>query len=104
MTELATVFTFIAARAPLSGRVVARKLDRRHHVHSRSQHAGAGAPPALWTHRRCIVLAASADDPAVVPLVGIATTEALACACGCSVFDVGGLNMLQEQDHGGEVF
>ncbi len=63
MTELATAFTFIARCAPSSGRVVARKLDRSHHVHSRSQHAGAGAPPALWTHRRCIVLAASADDP-----------------------------------------
>ena len=39
-----------------------------------------------------------------VPLVGLTTTAALACACGCSVFDVGGLNMPQEQDHGGQVF
>lgn len=41
---------------------------------------------------------------AIVPLVGVASTEALACACGCSVFDVGGLNMPQEQDHGGDIF
>jgi len=41
---------------------------------------------------------------AVVPLVGITTTAALACACGCSVFDVGGLDTPQEQDHGGRVF
>ncbi len=32
------------------------------------------------------------------------TTDANACACGCSVFDVGGLQMPQEQDHGGNLF
>jgi hypothetical protein len=37
-------------------------------------------------------------------LVGLTTTVARACACGCSVFDVGGLDMPQEQDHGGRVF
>ncbi len=40
---------------------------------------------------------------AVVPLLSI-TTAALACACGCSVFDVGGLETPQEQDHGGRIF
>ena len=39
-----------------------------------------------------------------MPLVGFTTTAALACACGCSVFDVGGLDLPQEQDHGGRVF
>ena len=39
-----------------------------------------------------------------VPLVGLTTTAARACACGCSVFDVGGLDLPQEQDHGGRVF
>jgi hypothetical protein len=39
-----------------------------------------------------------------VPLVGLTTTVARACACGCSVFDVGGLGLPQEQDHGGRVF
>ena len=39
-----------------------------------------------------------------VALLGFTTTEALACACGCSVFDVGGLDTPQEQDHGGRVF
>ncbi len=39
-----------------------------------------------------------------VTLVGFTTTQALACACGCSVFDVGGLDLPQEQDHGGRVF
>lgn len=36
-------------------------------------------------------------------LVGT-TTDARACACGCSVFDVGGLDLPQEQDHGGKIF
>jgi hypothetical protein len=39
-----------------------------------------------------------------VPLVGLTTTAARACACGCSVFDVGGIDLPQEQDHGGRVF
>jgi len=37
-------------------------------------------------------------------LVGGSTEAALACACGCSVFDVGGLDTPQEADHGGRVF
>ena len=41
---------------------------------------------------------------AVVPFFGLGTAAALACACGCSVFDVGGLDTPQEQDHGGRVF
>jgi hypothetical protein len=38
------------------------------------------------------------------PLIGFTSTAALACACGCSVFDVGGLDLPQEEDHGGRVF
>ncbi len=41
---------------------------------------------------------------ALVALVGLSTDAALACACGCSVFDVGGLDSPQEQDHGGRIF
>jgi hypothetical protein len=40
---------------------------------------------------------------AVVPLAGI-TTAALACACGCSVFDVGGGLLPQEGNSGGRIF
>ena len=32
------------------------------------------------------------------------TTAARACACGCSVFDVGGGLLPQENDHGGRIF
>ena len=41
---------------------------------------------------------------AFVPLVSLTTTAARACACGCSVFDVGGGLLPQESDHGGRVF
>jgi hypothetical protein len=37
-------------------------------------------------------------------IVGFTSTAAQACACGCSVFDVGGLDLPQEEDHGGRVF
>jgi hypothetical protein len=39
-----------------------------------------------------------------LPLIGFAATAAHACACGCSVFDVGGGLLPQESDHGGRVF
>ncbi len=41
---------------------------------------------------------------AFVPLVSFTTTTARACACGCSVFDVGGGLLPQENDSGGRVF
>jgi hypothetical protein len=41
---------------------------------------------------------------ALPPLVAMSTTAARACACGCSVFDVGGSLLPQESDHGGRVF
>jgi hypothetical protein len=40
---------------------------------------------------------------AMPPLLGL-TSAADACACGCSVFDVGGGLLPQENDHGGRVF
>jgi hypothetical protein len=39
-----------------------------------------------------------------IPLLGLTTTAARACACGCSVFDVGGGMLPQENDHGGRIF
>ena len=40
----------------------------------------------------------------VTLLVGAAPSAAWACACGCSVFDVGFNGLPQEVDHGGRVF
>jgi len=41
---------------------------------------------------------------AFVPLVSLTSTAARACACGCSVFDVGGGLLPQENESGGRVF
>jgi hypothetical protein len=41
---------------------------------------------------------------ALAALLGFSTDAARACACGCSVFDVGGLDTPQEGDHGGRIF
>ena len=60
-------------------------------------HAGQRSVAALIACLITIILS-------FVPLVGFTTTAAHACACGCSVFDVGGLDLPQEQDHGGRVF
>ncbi|MGO9700620.1 MAG: hypothetical protein ACLPX7_15310 [Xanthobacteraceae bacterium] len=56
--------------------------------------------------RRLVALFAFVLPPLLsfVALLGFTTTAARACACGCSVFDVGGLDTPQEQDHGGRVF
>ncbi len=56
---------------------------------------------------RLVAVLATLLMPAVlsiVPLVSLTTTAARACACGCSVFDVGGGGLPQENDHGGRVF
>jgi len=66
--------------------------------------------PAATRRRRTGRIAAAAITfiatimLAFVPLIGFTTTAARACACGCSVFDVGGLGTPQEGDHGGRVF
>jgi hypothetical protein len=39
-----------------------------------------------------------------IPLLGFTTTAARACACGCSVFDVGGGLLPQENESGGRIF
>jgi len=56
--------------------------------------------------RRLVALLAFILPPLLsfVALLSFTTTAALACACGCSVFDVGGLDTPQEQDHGGRIF
>ena len=92
-----------ARRHPAAARRA--KQNGRHHVDhhrqpdisaARSRRSGRAARGA---HRILATIILS-----FVPLVGFTTTAALACACGCSVFDVGGLDLPQEQDHGGRVF
>jgi hypothetical protein len=52
--------------------------------------------------RRCAFVASLVVASAA--LYAITTTTADACACGCSVFDIGGGMLPQEDDHGGRVF
>ena len=52
-------------------------------------------------HRLFLIAASSLI---VTLLAGAAPSTALACACGCSVFDVGGGLLPQEDDHGGRIF
>ena len=106
MSEPAAIFTFIA-----------RLRARRHAAASRRANqigvtmsttlAILQSPARRRRYGRCVAALstfAAALMLAFVPLVGVSTTAALACACGCSVFDVGGLDLPQEQDHGGRVF
>lgn len=53
--------------------------------------------------RRSLVRLASAVA-ALTVVLAISSSPALACACGCSVFDVGGGLLPQEDDHGGRIF
>ena len=60
-----------------------------------------------WSSKRIVAVAATFFILNILPavfFVAFSTTRALACACGCSVFDVGGLGAPQEQDQGGRVF
>lgn len=41
---------------------------------------------------------------ALAPMIVLVPSTANACACGCSVFDVGGGLLPQEDDHGGRIF
>ena len=84
-----------ARRANSNGHTMSTTLATRQSAapSRRARRCGAAAVSLLAT----IVLA-------FVPLVGFTTTAAHACACGCSVFDVGGLDLPQEQEHGGRVF
>ena len=106
MCDSAFVFPFIAdlrtrrnsaatQRAQQNGNIMSNLIEsqptrKRHHPSGRRI-----AAPVLFITALLL---------SFVPLVGVSTTTARACACGCSVFDVGGLDLPQEQDHGGRVF
>jgi hypothetical protein len=64
-------------------------------------------PTSRFPVRRSLLALIVFSTRFVTPLAavtGFNTTQALACACGCSVFDVGGLDLPQDQDHGGRIF
>ncbi|MFX5521802.1 hypothetical protein ABTD78_21295, partial [Acinetobacter baumannii] len=52
--------------------------------------------------RGLLLLASLVGAFCIMSTVG--SSPALACACGCSVFDVGGGLLPQEDEHGGRIF
>jgi hypothetical protein len=94
--------------------IIARLRARRHRAAQRLGHPigvtmstspttkQTGRPRARVTAALTAFVAPTAI--AFLALVGFPADTALACACGCSVFDVGGLSSPQEEDHGGRVF
>ena len=106
MSEPAAIFTFIA-RLRARRRAAASRRANQIGVTMSTTLAILQSPARRRRYGRCVAALstfAAALMLAFVPLVGVSTTAALACACGCSVFDVGGLDLPQEQDHGGRVF
>ena len=97
--------TFIACRAR---RRSAASRRENHSGETMSTNNDATISPARGrATRRCLSALIAFVAPILlsfVPLTSFTTTAARACACGCSVFDVGGLDLPQEQDHGGRVF
>jgi hypothetical protein len=67
-------------------------------------HSNSRPPHINPRHRARIVYLLAVLLVAMAPLFAFTTTAAKACACGCSVFDVGGGLLPQENDHGGRVF
>jgi hypothetical protein len=59
---------------------------------------------SLRRRRTATLISYVASIVAFVPLLAFSTSAARACACGCSVFDVGGGLLPQEDDQGGRVF
>jgi hypothetical protein len=62
------------------------------------------SPRCVPTCQTTFVTLLAAFLLSLIPLLGLTTTAARACACGCSVFDVGGGLLPQEDDHGGRIF
>jgi hypothetical protein len=101
-THLLTFIACVRAVRPAASR------RKNHNGETMSIKIETRQPPA---QRRATRRSVAALFTFVVPillsfaaLISFTTTAARACACGCSVFDVGGLDLPQEQDHGGRVF
>jgi hypothetical protein len=106
MFKHAMASTFIACLRPRRHPAAARRANRIGNTMSTITHDKQRPARRRLTGRTIAALITflAATMLAFMPLVGFGTTAALACACGCSVFDVGGLDLPQEQDHGGRVF
>jgi len=106
MCDSAFAFPFIADLRTRRNSAVTQRAQQNGSVMSNLIESQSTRKPHHPSGRRIAapVLFITALLLSFVPLVGVSTTTARACACGCSVFDVGGLDLPQEQDHGGRVF
>jgi hypothetical protein len=96
------IFTFIAclpARRNPAAPQCANPVEDTMSTHTKLSHLH-----GLLPRRRGVITFLAALVVAIAPLISFTTTAARACACGCSVFDVGGGMLPQENDHGGRVF
>jgi len=102
MSALSNKFTFTGR----TGQERAASRPRRIGVNMSSVHTTKNERPRRQRGRVAAALLTFVGPTflALAALVGFSTDAARACACGCSVFDVGGLDTPQEQDHGGRVF
>ncbi len=106
MFESAFPLTFIARRSARRRSAASRRANPNGETMSTNNDATI-SPARDRPARRCLSALIAFAAPIVlsfVPLASFTSTAARACACGCSVFDVGGLDTPQEQDHGGRVF
>ena len=100
--------------APATSLQLLRPWARRHPAASRGVNPSGASMSTSTTSRKprrmrgrsafALLTFVASLIMAIVPLLGLTTTAARACACGCSVFDVGGGMLPQENDHGGRVF
>jgi hypothetical protein len=103
----AIIATILARRRPARRHPAAQRRANSIGAVMSRYIATAPSPAPRRRYGRIVAALIAAFVPTVSAaalLVGASTTAALACACGCSVFDVGGLDTPQEQDHGGRVF
>ena len=103
MFAFALLPTSRPAIAPTFGRGVARHLigdTMSTIINPGTSSPRRRAPKCLAT----LVTFVAAIVLSLIPLLSLTTTAARACACGCSVFDVGGGLLPQEDDHGGRIF
>jgi len=97
MFTLALASTFIARTRSRRHPAATGRANRTSDTMLTTIKTDQGPSTSLPTSRKIVALVTFlvATIVSFVPLVGFATTAARACACGCSVFDVGGLDLPQ---------
>ena len=107
MCERASAASFLVIRPHARRRPAARRCANSIGAFMSTLNRISQTPPRRRAPRRHLATRNTLLASLVLamgPLLGLTTTAARACACGCSVFDVGGGMLPQENDHGGRIF